>query len=280
MSRFNVADLLLLKAKAKGWHSIFSGVDYSRTTEWPLAADMLRLADGQRVLDVGSGDASLFPLLLAFKVKTDVLAADYSDPMTYLKGLAAEGIRKRWLAGRLQFENADLRRLPYADESFDRAACVSTIEHVPGDGDSEGIRELGRVLKRGGRLVVTAPFAAAARDEYKPDHVYERSGPGELVFFQRFYDFDTLQQRLIGPSGLRCEEKLFLCEPGRRYFWEQDCPRSEVHGKTLLGHKTLSYRERALALPYSFLYTKLMNEKEARASAARLYACAIAFSRE
>jgi hypothetical protein len=128
---------------------------------------------------------------------------------------------------------------------------------------------------------LTAPFAAAARDEYKTDKVYERSGPGEYVFFQRLYDFNSLQERLIGPSGLKCEQKLFLCEPKRRYFWEQDCQRAQVDGRTVLARdKPLNYLERARALPYSFLYTKLMNEQEARSSAGGLYACAVALDKE
>jgi SAM-dependent methyltransferase len=67
----------------------------------------------------------------------------------------------------------DLRALPFGDHSFDIAFCISTLEHVgadnalygvAGDRDEGGIgqalRELVRVLDRGGRLLATVPCGA------------------------------------------------------------------------------------------------------------------------
>jgi SAM-dependent methyltransferase len=68
---------------------------------------------------------------------------------------------------------ADLRDLPFEDASFDLALCISTIEHVGSDnsiyglederdkeGIARGLRELRRVLRSEGRLVVTVPTGA------------------------------------------------------------------------------------------------------------------------
>lgn len=59
---------------------------------------------------------------------------------------------------------ADVRKLPFETESFDVAFCVSTLEHVGSDGRRgdrpgalEALRELRRVLRPEGRLLLTVP---------------------------------------------------------------------------------------------------------------------------
>jgi SAM-dependent methyltransferase len=69
---------------------------------------------------------------------------------------------------------SDVRSLPFDDDSFDFALCISTLEHVGRDnavydvdapredaGDEAALRELHRVLDRNGRLVVSGPTGAA-----------------------------------------------------------------------------------------------------------------------
>ena len=64
----------------------------------------------------------------------------------------------------------DVRSLPFADRSFDVAFCVDTLQHVGRDnrayglaaeadpeGELKALRELHRVLRRGGRALVTVP---------------------------------------------------------------------------------------------------------------------------
>ena len=66
---------------------------------------------------------------------------------------------------------ADVRKLPFDDDSFDLAYCISTLEHVGRDnavydidaskdeqGDEAALRELGRVASR---LIVSVPVGAA-----------------------------------------------------------------------------------------------------------------------
>ena len=69
---------------------------------------------------------------------------------------------------------ADVRALPYRDQSFDLVICISTIEHIGRDnthyglpqerdlaGDVATLRELERILVPGGRLLITVPFGRA-----------------------------------------------------------------------------------------------------------------------
>jgi SAM-dependent methyltransferase len=68
---------------------------------------------------------------------------------------------------------ADVRKLPFADEHVDQVLLVSTLEHIGADNDRYGIgdgrdttgprtalRELRRVLKADGSLLVTVPVGA------------------------------------------------------------------------------------------------------------------------
>jgi SAM-dependent methyltransferase len=57
---------------------------------------------------------------------------------------------------RLRF--ADVTALPFADAAFDAAMSLDVLEHVPDFGAA--LREFARVLRSGGRLVLTVPFFA------------------------------------------------------------------------------------------------------------------------
>jgi ubiquinone/menaquinone biosynthesis C-methylase UbiE len=49
---------------------------------------------------------------------------------------------------------ADLTRLPYADAAFDAVVCGWVLEHLPDP--RPGLRELTRVLRPGGKLLLMA----------------------------------------------------------------------------------------------------------------------------
>jgi malonyl-CoA O-methyltransferase len=81
-----------------------------------------------------------------------VTAVDFSDRML-AKARAKAG------ADRVRFENHDVtRRLPYADASFDRVLSALVLEHVADV--AAFFRELGRVTRADGRIVVTAMHPA------------------------------------------------------------------------------------------------------------------------
>jgi len=71
----------------------------------------------------------------------------------------------------MTMSQADVRKLPYADGSFDLVTCISTLEHIGMDnsewhieggqeteGDLKALVEMRRVLSGEGRLPVTVPF--------------------------------------------------------------------------------------------------------------------------
>jgi hypothetical protein len=77
------------------------------------------------------------------------------------------------------------------------------LEHIEEDGDSKAMREVARVLKAGGLYCLTVPFAGLY-PESSIDHqiYYKKPVNGKPVFYERHYDQESLQSRLVRPSGL------------------------------------------------------------------------------
>ena len=80
---------------------------------------------------------------------------------------------------------ADVRRLPFADASFDTVLSNSTLDHFPRAGEIEvALAELARVLRPGGRLLVTLdnprnPVIAVSKalPRVTLNHLWWRLGP-------------------------------------------------------------------------------------------------------
>lgn len=64
-----------------------------------------------------------------------------------------------------EYVNADVRRLPFKDEYADYIIASEILEHLPLADLNNTLREWVRVLKKGGRMVITCPnFDACAQE--------------------------------------------------------------------------------------------------------------------
>ncbi len=118
--------------------------------------DRLGVGHGVRLLDVGCGMGR--HAFEALRRGAEVVAADLDE-----RSLAAvdEMAGAMWVAGEVppggsfQVVRADALHLPFADASFDRVVASETLEHIAED--SVAMAEIDRVLRPGGRAVVTVP---------------------------------------------------------------------------------------------------------------------------
>jgi ubiquinone/menaquinone biosynthesis C-methylase UbiE len=115
---------------------------YQRVADDVAAAG---LADGARVLDVGTGRVPLAIARALEGVRVDGL--DISAEMVAYARRAAE---EAGLGERVRFTEGDVADLPYEDASFD--LIISTMSQHHWADAAGGLRELRRVLRPGGRI--------------------------------------------------------------------------------------------------------------------------------
>jgi ubiquinone/menaquinone biosynthesis C-methylase UbiE len=149
---------------------------------------VLEPAAGERILEVGPG-TGYYALPVARWLgpggRLDVLDIQQEMLDHTLRRAASEGIAN--IAG----QRADARDMPYEDDAFDAAYLVTVLGEIP---DQEAaLRELRRVVKPGGRIVVGELFgdphmvtARALRDRAAATGLeVERKLGGPLWHFTR-----------------------------------------------------------------------------------------------
>jgi SAM-dependent methyltransferase len=67
---------------------------------------------------------------------------------------------------------ADVTALPYGDEAFDTVIAIDVLEHI--DDDGAALREIHRVAKPGGTLIVTVPAFQMLWSRRDVDHHHKR----------------------------------------------------------------------------------------------------------
>ena len=154
-------------------------------------------SDGVKILDVGS--PKCFGLYLAFHFDVEVYLTDIDPASVEEAELLWNGIKNR-ARGKAFFSVQDVRALRYSHDQFNIVYSMSVIEHVDGEaGDSESIREMIRVLKPQGRLLVTVPVGQTyvRQDRIGFEGAARATGNRSRYFFQRIYTPSAADERII-----------------------------------------------------------------------------------
>ncbi|NQW30100.1 MAG: class I SAM-dependent methyltransferase [Ignavibacteria bacterium] len=191
------------------------GIGYERALELPLIAETLKPLFKKKLsyLDIGTGQ-SVFPSWVATQSEWDVTCLD-----------KFEWVNKQYeYASKLGLQNdkykvvvRDFLQTELPPESFDVITNISVIEHFDGELDMEAMAKSARLLKPGGHYILTTPLNDGyAKDWYLQKDVYGVKFATKPVFFQRHYDVENFQRRIINASGLQ--------EVMRKYFGDYDQP--------------------------------------------------------
>ncbi len=173
--------------------------------------------DIRTILDVGCGNGFLINSLSKDKYKR-LVGFDYSSE-------ALKYVKTQKLLG-------NISSLPFENESFDLAACLETIEHLPEDDFSEGITELQRVAKK--YIIISVPNEEILENSlvkcpeccccFNPDFHMRSFNKEKMV--NLFEDFRIVKLKEIGPEVKMCSYPSFLAMFRFYYYnWKSFFPK-------------------------------------------------------
>ncbi|HEY1247403.1 MAG TPA: class I SAM-dependent methyltransferase [Nitrososphaera sp.] len=174
-------------------HDLLVGVTSERIVEYEFIARNLEFPKGLlNIVEIGSGGSKLAEAISDYsRGKWNVFGIDIAE--------SASDIRM------------DARMMGFRNETFDQVICASTIEHIGidihvgrGRGDVEVIKEVLRILKKGGSLIITFPYGKLNSPSHR---VYDRESLMELLNIdEKFVLAKKEFYRHTGAGWRRCRE--------------------------------------------------------------------------
>jgi ubiquinone/menaquinone biosynthesis C-methylase UbiE len=204
---------------------------------------LLELQSGDVVLDNGCGTAK-HAVWNADRVRLMV----GSDPATMFADAAVEQVA---------LAKADSRRMPFADNSFDKSFSIDVLEHFPRDVIDAYLAETARILRPGGRLFVFSNTSDPSSLQPLTDASRKL---GQLFVRAGVYDFERQARRKSDHiKALRTWDDVLDAmrqaglRPVKVVFWNSVFTSFVEHvlmklGEAVLGRKTKDGRRKTKAI--------------------------------
>jgi 2-polyprenyl-3-methyl-5-hydroxy-6-metoxy-1,4-benzoquinol methylase len=170
----------------------------------------LKLKPDSVVLDAGCGSGRHVRALAKLPglniVGIDKNAADLNGALTAMKSMP-DALSDNYLIAR-----ADINRLPFDAASFDCVICSEVLEHIPEH--EKALRELVRVLKPQGNLVVSVPRYFSERICWLISPAYHSEEGGHI----RIYKKKKLR-KMLDKQGITCWKVNYKHALHAPYWW-------------------------------------------------------------
>jgi len=134
---------------------------------------ILKFVTGQKIIDLGCGEGITLAKIIKKFPHAAVIGVD-NDP-------AKIAVCRQH---RLPVKPGDITRLPFAGRTFDCALLIEVIEHLTPGQVRQALKEIRRILKPGGRLIILFPH----------DRNFKITRLLTLKFKEAFYDYGHLHQ--------------------------------------------------------------------------------------
>ena len=142
------------------WDHAYKEFDGGNHNEPRFMAMLALVEDGTRVVDLGCGQGTFLYALSRLWVNVELWGVDISRK-------AIEWAQNR-IGDRVRFEKADVTDTHLIGDHFDYVVASEIMEHL--DRPEDLIKEAYRLLKPGGKLILTVPFEDRIPSS---DHVWE-----------------------------------------------------------------------------------------------------------
>ena len=137
---------------------------------------------GSRVLDIGAGACQYRRVFAHCRYETHDF--EQLDAQAFFDGVGY---------GKIDYVS-DVTAIPVPDATFDAALCTEVLEHVPDP--VAAVREFARILKPGGRLMLTAPLGSGIHQA--PYHFYGGFTP---FWYRRYLSEAGFEQIEVVANG-------------------------------------------------------------------------------
>lgn len=126
-----------------------SSLPHFRLINWAVARRATKGGIKGKALDVGCGPGNL---VIEMARQAPGLTVTGIDPSREMVAIATGNAPRSGLASRVSFTEGASEAIPFPDASFDLVVSTLSLHHWPAP--VEGLREMVRVLKPGGRLLI------------------------------------------------------------------------------------------------------------------------------
>ena len=186
------------KTQKEIWDEIAAGWTNWRQRPEPVVEKLSKEWKPGKVLDIGCGNCrNLFPFAFA---GFECSGMDFSSKMVEI---AKENCKRNNVKVNLEIADAD--KLPYKNSSFDFVISLAVLHHLDThEKRLKAIEEIKRVLKPGGKALITVWNKLQWKFVFKPKDIYvpwNRKGMEYLRYYHFFTHWEFI--RLAKEAGLK-----------------------------------------------------------------------------